>query len=460
MKRPKSDDRRRLFGRSHPSVDETLVDYGQPISSAPAPQPAGRLVIQCSVATDVGRVRRNNEDFVQAVSIVRDGARYAVWAVADGVGGGPQGERASRTAVETLVDYLTDDPWTDPSTALTDAFALANRNVFEITGEGAAASTMVVALVAEPEGVVCIANVGDSRAYIVAGGEARPITDDHSIVAARVAAGQMTAAEAKTAADRNVLTRSVGSEREVLVDIFGPRQLQPTERLILCTDGVHGMIDDAMIARLGGGRPLGEAAGALVTAAVEAGGKDNATALVGGYGSAAAAVAPPAAGPVAAVSHRPPLMAVVAAGIAALLLAVLALIALAMATPTPGPSSSASINPTAAATATAAEKAAATRKPTSTARATSVPTTAPAATQQPAVHDVTKATRAPTSAPTAAPTPAPTAAPTPAPTAAPTPAPTAAPTPAPTAAPTPAPTASPTPAPTASPTPAPTPQGL
>jgi hypothetical protein len=197
------------------------------------------------------------------------------------------------------VDYIVHEEWDDPATALTQAFALANRNVYEITGEGAAASTMVVALVEEPEGVATIANVGDSRAYIVVGGEARPITDDHSIVAVRVAAGQITALEARTAPDRNVLTRSIGSETEVLVDLFGPRQLALNERLVLCTDGVHGMIDDEALGRIGGGYPIADVAAALVAAAVEAGGKDNATALVGGYAPVATAAPVGPVGPVA-----------------------------------------------------------------------------------------------------------------------------------------------------------------
>jgi serine/threonine protein phosphatase PrpC len=296
MKRPKSSERRLAAGPGSRSLDETMIDITRPAGPGSAGQQAGRSALQVSIATDMGRVRRNNEDYVQAERVVRDGRRYSLWVVADGVGGGPKGELASKTAVETIVDYLVHEPWTDPAVALTEAFAIANRNVFEITGEGSAASTMVAALVSEPEGLVSIANVGDSRAYTVAGGEARQITDDHSIVAARVAAGQITAAEARTAPDRNVLTRSIGSETETLVDIFGPRQLLPNERLVFCTDGVHGMIDDAMLGRLGGGLPIAESAGALVKAAVEAGGKDNATALVGGYGAGAAIAAGVAAG--------------------------------------------------------------------------------------------------------------------------------------------------------------------
>jgi len=320
MRRPKPAERNSAANRSQAS-DKTMLDISRPAGTGSVGQQSAGSALQVSVATDVGRVRHNNEDYVQAERLVRDGRRYSMWAVADGVGGGPQGERASRAAVETVVDYLAHEPWTDPSVALTEAFALANRNVYDITGEGAAASTLVVALVSEPDGVVCIANVGDSRAYLVSAGQLQQVTDDHSIVAARVAAGQLTAEEARTAPNRNILTRSIGSETEVLVDVFGPRQLQPNELLVLCTDGVHGMIDDAEIARIASGWPIGQSAGALVAAAVEAGGKDNATALVGGYaqvgvkGRAAGAAIGARSG---SKRGRSPKVAILAAGVVVL----------------------------------------------------------------------------------------------------------------------------------------------
>jgi serine/threonine protein phosphatase PrpC len=293
MKRPKPVPGRPAAHSEPQAVDATLIDYSVPAGTVSVGQQDGEATLAVSVATDIGRVRLNNEDCVQAERIIRDGRRYSMWAVADGVGGGLLGERASRTAVEAVVDYLIHEPWTDPSTALTDAFGLANRHVFEITGVGASASTLVVALVSEPEGVACIANVGDSRAYLIDDGEAKQITDDHSVAAARMAAGQLTAAQARTSLDRNMLTRTIGSDTEVLVDVFGPRQLLPNERLVLCTDGVHGMIDDVEIGRLGGEPPIAESAAALVAAAVEAGGRDNATALVGGF----APLVEPAAAP-------------------------------------------------------------------------------------------------------------------------------------------------------------------
>jgi protein phosphatase len=267
-------------------VDRRFVAGSEPVGREPTSageywaEPSPMTV---SLATDVGRVRQNNEDYVQAERVVHDNRCYSLWAVADGVGGGPQGERASRAAVEAVIAYITQAEWDDPASALAQAFVLANRDVYAITGRGASASTMVAALVTEPDGFVTIANVGDSRAYLVAGCEARPITDDHSLVGERVAAGQITALEARVAPDRNVLTRSVGSEVEVSVDLFGPRRLGQDERLILCTDGIHGMIDDEAIGRIAGACSIADCAAALVTAALEAGGRDNATALVGGH---------------------------------------------------------------------------------------------------------------------------------------------------------------------------------
>jgi serine/threonine protein phosphatase PrpC len=245
--------------------------------------------LQVSTATDRGLVRPNNEDYVKVQTVALADRRLSIWAVADGVGGGPQGERASSMAVETVMEYLSSTSWSDPLVALKDAFALASRDVYEITGDGAAATTLVVALLLEPDGLVALANVGDSRAYLVTGGRAWQITRDHSLVSARVAAGLITAEEARTASDRNVLTRSVGSEAAVEVDVFGPRQLHLDERLVLCSDGIHGMIEDPLIGQLAGGLPIAASAAALVAAAVEAGGRDNATALVGGFESVSVA---------------------------------------------------------------------------------------------------------------------------------------------------------------------------
>ena len=203
MKPPREADHRASANPAPEAVDETLPDISAPGGGGSYEQTHDGRRLQVALATDVGRVRHNNEDYVSAEWVLSaDGRTFGLWLVADGVGGGPQGERASRMAVETVIDFVVHEKWVDPAGALTAAFALANRNVFDISGEGSAATTLVVALVSESDGCVFIANVGDSRAYLVSGGEAKPITDDHSIVAARVAAGQITAAEARTAAKK------------------------------------------------------------------------------------------------------------------------------------------------------------------------------------------------------------------------------------------------------------------
>jgi serine/threonine protein phosphatase PrpC len=215
--------------------------------------------------------------------VVHRGRTDSIIAVADGVGGGPAGEFASCAAVDAVMKTLGSDTWSDAAHGLSEAFDMANQKVFDITGDGRAATTLVVALVSVDGGSATIGNVGDSRAYVVARGRARQITEDHSLVAARVEAGQMTAAEAREAPDRNLLIRAVGSAPQISADVFGPLTFLPGEVLVLCTDGVHGLIEDGDIARFASRLPIEGCAGALVAAAVEAVGTDNATAIVGGF---------------------------------------------------------------------------------------------------------------------------------------------------------------------------------
>jgi len=240
----------------------------------------GRLLV--SIATETGPVRNNNEDFVRTGTLTRGRRCLSVLAVADGVGGGPDGEIASRSAVEALFESLESSDWSDVSHALKAAFGLASRRVSDASVGGRAATTMVVAVVAREGDAVTVANVGDSRAYLVADGRSRQITEDHSLVATKVAAGLITADEARTAPDRNLLTRAVGPGTGVEVDLFECHALGRGERLVLCSDGVHGLVEDEEIGRLASG-PIEGAAGALVGAAMAAGGYDNATAVVAGF---------------------------------------------------------------------------------------------------------------------------------------------------------------------------------
>jgi serine/threonine protein phosphatase PrpC len=238
--------------------------------------------LESAAASRTGRARTNNEDFAAVARVASvSGEPFSVWLVADGVGGGPQGEDASRAAVDAVVAHLSGASWSDPSTALAEAYGLAGDRVFGLTANGSAATTLVAALASEVDGRVWIANVGDSRAYLVARGAMRILTEDHSMAAEAVAAGRMTRETARTAAERHVLTRALGATPEVDVDVFGPWRLGPGARVVLCTDGVYGVVDEPTIYELAS-LPVGEAADRLVEAAIRAGGRDDATVCVGG----------------------------------------------------------------------------------------------------------------------------------------------------------------------------------
>ena len=271
--------------------DETLVRA----SGTGGPRLRGPGVLQVALATDVGRVRHHNEDYALAERVPGPGGTWSLWLVADGVGGGPQGERASLLAVETVVDHLATGQWVDPAAALTEGFALANDRVHTLASlqdaeaPSTMATTLVAALVDEASATAYVANVGDSRAYLYAAGQLTRVTQDHSLISERLASGELTDAEARLAAGHNVLTRGIGRDVTVAVDVFGPRVLRRGERLLLCSDGLHGMVDDGEIARLVGGASLQEVPGVLVAAANDAGGRDNVTALIGGLPAAAPA---------------------------------------------------------------------------------------------------------------------------------------------------------------------------
>jgi|Deesub1362A_J573_1020465.scaffolds.fasta_scaffold01363_5 protein phosphatase len=224
----------------------------------------------------VGRVRKENQDAV--LLLPRDTEPWLL-AVADGMGGMAGGAEASRLALEVLTREVSralgeGDAW---GAALRRAVEEANRAVWRraqaepaLRGMG---TTVVAALVGGRRMVV--ANVGDSRAYSLRGGELRQITEDHSLVQEEVAQGLITPEQARTHAMKNVLTRAVGAGEEVEVDLFS-REVAAGEVLLLCSDGLHGVVPDAAVREILLGTPrLEEAARRLVEAANQMGGPDN-----------------------------------------------------------------------------------------------------------------------------------------------------------------------------------------
>jgi protein phosphatase len=141
---------------------------------------------------------------------------------------------------------------------------------------------VVAALLVEDAGdpAWLLANLGDSRVYRVVDQRLEQVSTDHSLVQELVSAGQLTPAEAAVHPERNVITRALGESSEPVPDFF-VLPLADADRLLLCTDGVTGMLDDDTVARVLAAAPeAGDAAARLVAAAVEAGGEDNATAVV------------------------------------------------------------------------------------------------------------------------------------------------------------------------------------
>jgi protein phosphatase len=231
-------------------------------------------------ATDVGRLRETNEDaFLVAPP---------VFVVADGMGGHEDGDVASRIVVEEFA-HLADQGY-DPThgqEAVAAALESSQRRIMEYAAPGAGrhrtpGTTVVAALLVEQDGAPAwlLANLGDSRIYAVAGGKLRQVSTDHSVVQELVDSGEITPAAAQTHPERHVITRALGGPLLEPADYF-VLTMAEADRLLLCTDGVSGLIDDDRIAAiLTGSRDPRDAADGLVAAALDAGGDDNATAVV------------------------------------------------------------------------------------------------------------------------------------------------------------------------------------
>jgi len=232
-------------------------------------------------ATDVGLVRSVNEDSMLVAP--------PVFVVADGMGGHSGGDVASRMVVEEFARLADDyDPRRGPE-QVADAFSRAQTRIVEY-GDAHRASqpgwhagtTAVVAVLVEDEGVPSwlLANLGDSRIYRLVDGVLDQVSVDHSVVQELVDSGQITAEQAAVHPERHVITRALGSPAGVIPDFF-VMPLGAAERLLLCSDGVSGMIEDVVIEKiLASATDPRDAADALVGAALEAGGRDNATAVV------------------------------------------------------------------------------------------------------------------------------------------------------------------------------------
>jgi PPM family protein phosphatase len=247
--------------------------------------------LQFGAATDTGKVRSHNED-----RFVADG-ELRLFAVVDGMGGHNSGEVASATIADAMTSFIretageSDKTWPDGLDAalsmlanrLQIAIRSANRELAAraqtdaaLDGSGA---TLAAALFGEED--LAISHVGDCRVYLLRDGALVQVTRDHSVVAEQVALGLIDAESARTHPLRHVVTRAVSGQAAMPIDIL-ELKVKSGDRLLLCSDGIHGVLTDKEIAAIVGDphRSLEELCRAAVESANSRGGPDNSTAVL------------------------------------------------------------------------------------------------------------------------------------------------------------------------------------
>jgi PPM family protein phosphatase len=235
--------------------------------------------VEYSQLSDIGRVRRNNEDFVDcflphSASLLTSHGCMAV--LADGVGGAAAGEIASEYAVKCALHEYYRSNSGSPGRRLRRAVEAVNAAIFAHNAQRRdhrdMATTLVAAVIRGAR--VFVANVGDSRAYLVDDSAIVQITRDHSLVAEMIDEGSITKEQALIHPYRNVILRSLGPHASVRIDVFC-RRIKPRQTLLLCSDGLTRQVKDAEIAEIVTTNTVVEAGKQLVQLANDRGGGDN-----------------------------------------------------------------------------------------------------------------------------------------------------------------------------------------
>lgn len=236
--------------------------------------------MKISSLTDIGVRREMNQDYLYS-SEEAVGKLQNLFIVADGMGGHRAGEFASRYAVETIVDTARKSEKKDSIGILTESIMAANRLLKEYADshrEMRGMGTTIVAATIEGHHLL-VANVGDSRLYL-AGEQMIQVTRDHSLVQEMVRLGEIDQERARNHPDKNIITRAVGVDRKVQIDFFEVN-LEPGQRVLLCSDGLTNMVEDHVIQKiLHEQEELTRKAEKLVELANKNGGKDNITVII------------------------------------------------------------------------------------------------------------------------------------------------------------------------------------
>ncbi|HET8628907.1 MAG TPA: PP2C family serine/threonine-protein phosphatase [Thermomicrobiales bacterium] len=234
--------------------------------------------------TDIGCQRQVNQDTLGNLAqnyAAQAESRGLLYAVADGMGGHARGEVASALAIKHVfaLYYGEPDDGLDPEQSLARTLIATNTAVHEAgrtVGGSNMGTTLTTALFRNNR--LYVGNIGDSRTYRVRGGNIEQLTHDHSLIGEQVRSGLLTEAEARQSNIRNVITRAVGYREEVEPDTFA-YPVAVGDVILLCSDGLHGLVEDAELAHVLSTYPLVAAVRALIDLARERGGPDNITAL-------------------------------------------------------------------------------------------------------------------------------------------------------------------------------------
>lgn len=226
--------------------------------------------------TDTGKRRKLNQDYVYT-SENPVGNLPNLFLVADGMGGHNAGDYASRYAVESIVEEISLSYEKNPVRILKKAIESANAHIREKSLETEEMSGMGTTLVAASciGSRLQVANVGDSRLYLIHEQKITQITRDHSLVEEMVRMGGIDRESARNHPDKNIITRAIGAQDTIEIDFFN-EELTPGDMVLMCTDGLTNMLEDEEIRMiLGGQRDIVEMAERLIEAANQNGGKDN-----------------------------------------------------------------------------------------------------------------------------------------------------------------------------------------
>jgi protein phosphatase len=238
-----------------------------------------------AVKTDIGQKRERNEDSYNI--IVNNDKAPVSFIIADGMGGHNSGEIASRLAVDFVSNYITSNPdefsvESEISEKISALIAKANDLIIDNAKRNEKNSgmgtTIIVSMVLNNK--IYIGNVGDSRAYLIRNGKIEQITVDHSYIEELLKSGSITKEEAVNHPQKNIITRALGSSKEVKADTFSV-ELQKKDSILFCTDGLTNMLnDDEILKAITESKEPEEICQKLIKGSIANGGEDNITVII------------------------------------------------------------------------------------------------------------------------------------------------------------------------------------